>query len=70
MIYWKATENTDENINKNKSIERLMTRYIFLVTGHVETVCVDEIKKKMGDNKKFRGVVCLPLVFVAELVML
>lgn len=47
-----------------------MTRYIFLVTGRVETVCVDEIKKKMGDNKKFRGVVCLALVFVAELVML
>lgn len=69
MVYLKVTENIDENINKNKRIEGLMTRCIFLVTGLVETVCLDEIKKKMGD-KNFRGVVCLALAVVAELVML
>lgn len=48
-----------------------MTRYIFLVTGHVETVCLDEIKKKMGDKTRISEVwFCLALAFVAELVML
>lgn len=46
-----------------------MAGYIFLVSGHVETASLDEIIEKMGD-KNFRGVVCLALVFVAELVML
>lgn len=58
-----------KNINKNKRIGGLMTWYVFLVSGRVETVSLDEIKKKMGD-KNFRGVVCLALAFVAELVML
>lgn len=56
MIYWKVTGNIDENINKNKRIEGLMTRYIFLVTGCVETVCLDEIKKKMGDKTRISEV--------------
>lgn len=56
MVYWKVTESIDENINKNKRIEGLMTRYIFLVTGHVETACLDEIQKKMGDKTRISEV--------------
>jgi len=66
MVYWTVTENVIENINKR--IKGLMTRHVCLLTGHVETVCLDEIKKKMGD-KNFRGVVCLALAFLAVLVI-
>lgn len=33
-----------------------MTRYIFLVSGHVETVSLDEIKNKMGDKTRISEV--------------
>lgn len=33
-----------------------MTRYIFLVSRHVETVSLDEIKKKMGDKTRLSEV--------------
>lgn len=45
-----------------------MTGYIFLVSRHVETVSLDEIKKKMGDKTRISEVwLVLALVFVAEL---
>lgn len=44
-----------------------MTGYIFLVSRHVETVSLDEIKK-MGDKTRISEVwFVLALVFVAEL---
>lgn len=45
-----------KNINKNKRIGGLMTRYIFLVSGRVKTVSLDEIKKKMGDKTRISEV--------------
>lgn len=45
-----------KNINKNKRIEGLMTWYVFLVSGRVETVSLDEIKKKMGDKTRISEV--------------
>lgn len=33
-----------------------MTWYVFLVSGRVETVSLDEIKKKMGDKTRISEV--------------
>lgn len=33
-----------------------MTRYTFLVSRHVETASLDEIKKKMGDKTRISEV--------------
>lgn len=67
-----ASENIDENIATNKSIQGLVIRYCFFVTGHVETVCSERWDKNENgrQDKNFRGVACLALAVVAVLIML
>lgn len=55
-ILKRNEKKNHKNINKNKRIGGLMTWYVFLVSGRVETVSLDEIKKKMGDKTRISEV--------------